>query len=169
MSCIRNCRSFSNEEYGAVVKHTPNQFRKIFAILIPLQLTVVPLIRIPYRICTLISGDFIRVGYRKAEKVWELEKQKWSVNEQNRVFKAIPQSPLPSKHRFYADIVKYSSWEFVKNITKIAAYPLAIVANLFICIYGLIDPINAYPLYAKIEYALSRDVANLFVNRPESK
>ena len=136
-------------KYGEVVKHTACQLRVVFLELIPFQVFVAPL-RIPYRVCTLLSGDFIRSGYRKAEKTWELNLQRWSLK------KPLPQPP--SKKYFYADVARNITWEFAQNLTKIILYPLEIVANLFVAFYGaIIDPVGASKAFPKIEMAFARD------------
>ena len=149
------CRPLEDRtQYGWVMKHTIAEFKFIFKQLFCFQLFAVPLLRFPYRVCALASGDFIKSGYRKAEKAWELKKQAWTLA-------GAPPQNTPSKHIFHADIVKNVTWHFIKNVAKIVTMPLATVASLFICIYGMFDPLRVYPLYGKIELAYSRDPIHL--------
>ena len=142
-------------KYGYVIKHTIAEFKMIFAQVLLANLTVLPLVRIPYRVCALISGDFYRSGRRKAEIIWKFQKQAWTLTDTSKL-------PPPSIKNFYKAVVIHSACDFAKNVAKIVFYPLAIIAHIFIAAYGvIINPLHVYSLYGKIENVFSRDLEPL--------
>ncbi len=100
--------------------------------------------RMVYRVFTLLSGDFVRTGLEKANRINQLALQKWSKKTENSFYPALRQEKM-----------KQVLWQLTKNIAKIVVYPLALIANLFICVYGMFDPYGGRAIYAEIEETLS--------------
>lgn len=140
----------SGDLFGAVDPDSDCEIRqKMFALLI-VQAPAMGLGRIPARIFALLTGDFIAAGIHFAKKEWHLERQLWSLSG-NRKGKP------PGKCALYGKIIKHSLWQLIKNIVKIATYPIAIVGLQFAALYGLFNPLDGRKLWAMIEHAWSRD------------
>lgn len=88
------------------------------------------ILRIPYRILSLISGDFVFAGYQIAERNFRLQRQIWSIN----LIEHKKNTCLPNFFAFYWIIA--SAHQLALNILKIGFYPLAIVGIFFGALYG---------------------------------
>lgn len=135
--------------YGSATKDPNWQLRFKFTELTIFQLPVSLCLRIPCRIITLISGDFVWEGLYLAEKEWQLERQQWSLSDSEK--------PAPSERDLCTKKAYYISLQFIKNIAKIVSYPLAMIALEFASLYGLfIHPLDGRKLFSTIEEFWSR-------------
>lgn len=139
----------STERYG-MGKHTDDTLRQIFAVLSTTQLFYMLVVRMPIRIARLLQGNFIYKGIELAKIDWLARNSKLS-----------QAGGVVGKTSFYVNIVARSLWELVKEIGKIATYPLAIVALEFASFYGrLIHPLDGQKMWSDIEYAWSSNLAD---------
>lgn len=132
--------------YGHVSKDAPHIIRTK-CLFLSLGFIPVVAIRMAYRTCTLLTGDFIRAGCEKANAEWQLKSQEWSISEDHT-------KPLPSRSLIVA---KHVLMQLIKNVIKIATYPIALIGLVCASLYGIIDPINGRRMIAAIEHAWSRD------------
>lgn len=138
----------SGDIFGSVSADRLNEIRSKMTLLALAQAPVGLFIRIPYRILALLSGDFVREGYDKAEKEWKLERQ----------VAYLDNKPVPSGNfTFGLKVSKKILWQLAKNVVKITTYPLALIAMEFAALYGIFQPLTGRAIYASIEHAWSRD------------
>lgn len=101
----------------------------------------IPLIIIPYRIAGLIRGDYKRHGESLAKTVWINSGDCRKPNAKE----------LLEQHK-KCEINK----ELWNEIARIVTFPLELIALLFACVIGLIDPYDGRALYRNIENYYSR-------------
>lgn len=107
-------------------------------------------IRIVYRLYLMCRGDFYHAGKIDGEKSWHRSRQLWSLGKSSGT---LP----PGKCSRGFKIVLHTTWQFLKNIAKIAFYPLAIVGFLLISLFAQAFPREGRYLWAALEHAFSRD------------
>lgn len=138
----------SKERFSTVIPHPESELRCLLGLLVS-GFPLVSAFRIPTRVFYLLSGDFVRRGYELAKKDWDLKRQAWSLNPGN--------TSAPGKISLSLRTIAYSLWELVKNVIKIATYPLALVGLVFASLYGcLVHPSDGMRMVAALEYAWSR-------------
>ena len=142
----------NGKKYGIWAKETRNEVR-FKCCQLALAFTPIVAVRMAYRTCTLLTGDFIRAGLEKAENEWQLTSQECSID---------PKKPLPS---YSLIVAKHALWQLAKNVAKIVTYPIALIGLVFASLYGIIDPLNGRFLIAAIEHAWSRDT----IEHPSTK
>ncbi len=116
-----------------------------------LQAIFMTCVRIPCRILTLISGDFIKggiaIGTRKYDVIC------------GRLTRGEMVGLKPSKNKL---IAKEICVQLVKNIIKIVTYPLAIIGIQFCTVLALFSPLPGRRMIGEIESLWSRDRFELF-------
>ncbi len=136
----------SGDRYGAESRDTDNEIRFKAAGLFMGQALNTIILRIPYRIFQLCTGDFVHAGRVLGERKWNAAVLRYGINGS--------QGKAPS---FNGIVRKEICWQFVKNIVKIVTYPLAIVAMQFATLLAIISPVPGRRLIALIEEAWSRE------------
>lgn len=106
----------------------------------------VVLARIPARIFTLLTGDFIVSGCEFANRKWLVLKQKYN---------------LESNLWLAGLRIGYSFTELLKNIIKIATYPIACVGLQLAAIYGMFSPNDGRLIFSTIEDLWARNFINI--------
>ncbi len=141
----------NGRRFNTAVPHPDGETRFCLAVIGIGFLSIIPAIRLPLRALCLLSGDFAKRGYELAKKDWDLERQAWSLNPDRN-------DSAPGKASLYGKVIAYSLWQLVKNIMKIATYPIAMVAMAFATLYGcLIHHADGMLMCSAIEQAWSRD------------
>lgn len=136
--------------FGHAVHDSNNQLRYKFIGLSFIQVPVM-LMRIVYRIIRLFHIDFVDAGIQLARREWQLARLKhWK--------HCTAQLIEYTEPSWKWVVAKNISLQLIKNILKIATYPLAIVGMELVSVYGLINPLSARAMYGMIEHAWSRDV-----------
>lgn len=108
--------------------------------------------RIPYRIFLLFTGDFVRAGREFANKEWLEERQIWSLARDDA-------TSCPGESRLNFLFFKYTFYQLIKSIAKIATLPFALIAMEFAAIYGAIfHPAGGEIIWSKVENLWSRDI-----------
>jgi len=146
----RVVNSANGRIYGHMTKDSNAGLREKFALLSLIQAPVMLLGRIPYRIYGVLSGDFIDSGVKAAKKEWQLKQQQWSLQS------PVEKSSIKLGYNFIA--AKHVTWHLLKNICKIVTLPLAIVAQQFAALYGLINPLDGRILFSAINDLWSRAI-----------
>lgn len=141
----------SEEVYGAAHPDTKDIVRTKLIVLFFLQ-TVVMVPRIPYRLWGIIKGNSVQIGLHKAQQEWRLETQKWRLEGQ------AAGKPPPSQNSFRLKVAGKVSYQLVKDIVKVATYPLAWIGMEFAALYGsLFNPYDGRAMFGAIEHAWSSD------------
>lgn len=141
----------SGSVYGAAHPDTKDFVRTKLIVLFFLQsFVMVP--RIPYRLWGIVKGNSVHIGMQKAEKEWRLETQKWRLEGKNAGL------PPPSQNSFRLKVAGKVSWQLVKDIAKVATYPIAWIGMEFAALYGsLFNPYDGRAMFGTIEHAWSSD------------
>lgn len=145
----RVVNSANGRIYGHMTKDSNAGLRAKFALLSLIQAPVMLLGRIPYRIYGVLSGDFIDSGVKAAKKEWQIKEQQWSMQ-------ASAKNSIKPSYNFI--VAKHVTWHLLKNICKIITMPLAIVAQQFAALYGLINPLDGRILFSAINDLWSRAI-----------
>ncbi len=141
----------SGDLYGAAHPDTKDIVRTKLIFLFFLQ-SVVMVPRIPYRLWGIIKGNSVRIGFHKAQQEWRLKTQKWRLKEKDQGL------PPPSQNSFRLKVAGKVSYQLVKDIVKVATYPLAWVGMEFAALYGsLFNPYDGRAMFGAIEHAWSSD------------
>lgn len=101
----------------------------------------IPLITVPYRIVSLLKGDYKRHGEKAAYTLW--------INSGD-CRKENDQKLLDERKRVEIDK------EFWEEIEKIVAFPLELIGLFFACVIGFFSPYDGRALYGYIEDRFSR-------------
>jgi|GEM_PF-4362101 len=130
--------TFLGREYtfGHITKDTPFMLRVKFCEAFFGQACLGVLVHLPYKVCDLLSGGFVRRGIEIGNRKWE------------HLQHLDPQARFKNLR-----ITGYLLLELAKDVTKIATLPLALVSKQFIALVGLLDPMDARFAYAAIEDA----------------
>ncbi len=148
--------------YGTITKDSDGGLRKKFALLAIIQTPVMLLGRIPYRIYSLVSGDFVESAVKAAKKEWWLNRQQWSLTSPEK------RSVVPPD-RYYFIVAIHVIKHLVKNILKIITIPLATIAQQFAALYGLINPLDGRILFTAINELWSRDVVQIHSSHSKTR
>lgn len=100
------------------------------------------LIRIPTKIGSLLRAEFVFEAQAQKRTAEKMARQRYALG--------LTENPEPTP-----STVNFSLRNLTKTIVQIVALPFAIVANFFICLYGVIDPYNSRALYAAIDDELA--------------
>jgi hypothetical protein len=114
------------------------------------EIFFVTLLRIPSRLVSLVSGDFVRAGIYLGRKEWNEERRLHAIDH--------PEASPLGKRSLYGKILKHTVWQLAKNIAKLVTYPLAMLGMTFSALYGIINPLDGRRLFGLIEHAWSRDI-----------
>lgn len=141
----------SGNVYGAAHPDTKDFVRgKLMVLFFVQPFVIVP--RIPYRLWGIVKGNSVHIGLQKAEKEWRLETQKWRLEDKDKGL------PPPSQNSFRLKVAGKVSWQLVKDIVKVATYPIAWIGMEFATLYGsLFNPYDGRALFATLEHAWSSD------------
>lgn len=141
--------SSTGEIYNEHLNYSSMTVRKNHAILFSVQSLVIVFLRIPYRVYTLFTGDFLTAARTLAIQQIQLELQEWSLG----IVKNF------SRDERYTTLVrKYAVIQLAKNIAKVVFYPLAAVGLQLASLYGcFLNPWDGRVFYAYIERAFARD------------
>jgi len=136
--------------YGHITRDSDQELRTKLAFLSAIQAPIM-LLRLPYRLYAVCSGDFVKSGIRAAKKEWQLKCQERSLQWPKK-------SSIKLFNSYNFTIAKHVMWHLLKNICKIITIPLAIIAQQFAALYGLINPLDGRIIFAAIAELGSRDV-----------
>jgi hypothetical protein len=130
------------------VDHSCNTIAPIFVILTLWQAFVMAFVRIPLRIISLAAGDFAYGGYQLAKREWRAH---WIESQ-------VARGRSPTKLLFAALVVKESLKQLIKNIIKIALFPIAIIGLQLGAVCGLlVDPEWGRAIFGFTERVWARD------------
>lgn len=141
--------------YGHITKDSDQELRAKLAFLSAIQAPIMLLGRLPYRLYAVCSGDFVKSGIKAAKKEWQLKCQERSLQWPKK-------SSIKLFNGYNFTIAKHVMWHLLKNICKIITIPLAIIAQQFAALYGLINPLDGRIIFAAIAELGSRDVIPIY-------
>ncbi|MCI5052322.1 MAG: hypothetical protein MRY21_04195 [Simkaniaceae bacterium] len=99
--------------------------------------------QLPFQFADMFSGGFVRRGKHAAELEWRADMF-------NKGRPIQPGQAVPFKY-----ILKHTLKELAITISKIALFPLYLVARLFLAFYGMCDPLNGRMIYSKLEHLMA--------------